>query len=509
MNNQVYMRKKMKIFSVVIIVLLIFTLVFSWLKSVQAAYTFIEVEFSVSSISMVVPTTTIVFTPEGDVEINTNDGIQINFDSAYDISSVVNADVAVTQVNGGTDITKGTAAVSSQNLQIPITTQGDDPDGQITVTISNSHIINANAPWEYQIVITTYDLGDDNAFGGSGGDADVEEDTGTWRAIPGANGVMLTESGGGLMFDPSTVVNAMIVYTPETEINTNDGVQIHFDDPGFDISSLVNGDVAITQERWDTNITKGTAAVSGQNLQIPITTQGSNPSADIGFVLTNEHITTPTAGIYTITVTTWDLGDDNAFGGAAANADTLEHTAKMAVVIGDNQVEISASVDPILSFSLSSSNCDLGTFSTTSIKTCSYNTQVSTNASGGYTAYIKDDGNLQNANSDNISDVEEDLVEDGEGEYGISTTESDSVDIIKINDAEEDVDFDVDDCTFMDGTSTPADASALTTSDQSYATESSPVSADTVYLCHAVSISATTPAGAYSQTVMITVVGNY
>ena len=169
--------------------------------------------------------------------------------------------------------------------------------------------------------------------------------------------------------------------------------------------------------------------------------------------------------------------------------------------VGDlNKVDISAEVDPSLTLTLSSTSCDLGTFSASNIQTCQYNTTVSTNASSGYTAYIKDDGNLRNATND-IDDVAGGTTDYGSEEYGMSTSESDSVDITATNSSAT--------CTSNDGGTTATNAQALTTSDQSYATESGPIDSDVVTLCHSASISGTTPAGVYSHTVTITVVGNF
>ncbi len=111
--------------------------------------------------------------------------------------------------------------------------------------------------------------------------------------------------------------------------------------------------------------------------------------------------------------------------------------------------------------------------------------------------------------SDTIPDVTGGSVSYGTAAYGISTTEDESVDILQIQDADSDLDYDGDDCSTLDDGTTSANASAVTTSDQSFATSTGSISADRVYLCHAAAISGTTPAGAYSNTITITVVGNF
>ncbi len=298
----------------------------------------------------------------------------------------------------------------------------------------------------------------------------------------------------------TAVATTTIVFDPETEVNSNDGILITFESD-YDISSVVDDDVAVSQTNSGVDITKGTAAVSGQDLQIPITTEGDTPAGQITVTISNSHITNPTSsGTYTVTIKTYDLGDDNAFGGADANADTLEDTGAAAVIIGTNQVTISGTVDPSLSLSLSGTSCALGTLSSANIQTCQYDSTVSTNASSGYTAYIKEDGNLRNASND-IDDVADSTTDAGSEEYGLSTSESDTVDITATNSSAT--------CTTNDDGTTPTNAQALTTSDQSFATQSAPVDSDVVTLCHSASISGTTPAGAYSHTVTVTVVGNF
>ena len=313
----------------------------------------------------------------------------------------------------------------------------------------------------------------------------------------GMSNVSVTQSS---YVNSATVATTTIVFDPETAVNTNDGILITFESD-YDISSVVNVDVAVAQTNGGTDITKGTAAVSSQDLQIPITTEGDTPAGQITVTISNSHIVNPTSDdTYTITIKTYDLGDDNAFGGADANADTLEDTGSAAVVIGNNQVTISGTVDPSLTLTLSATSCALGTLSSANIQTCQYNSTVSTNASSGYTAYIKDDGNLRNATND-IDDVAGGTTDYGSEEYGVSTSEGDSVDITATNSSAT--------CTSNDGGTTATNALALTTSDQSYATEASPIDSDVVTLCHSASISGTTPAGAYSHTVTITVIGNF
>lgn len=321
--------------------------------------------------------------------------------------------------------------------------------------------------------------------------------------------VVLHGTDGMNISDADADVSATIVsFTPTAEINTDDGIQINFESD-FDIASVVNDDVTVGQANGGTDITKGTAAVSGQNLQIPITTEGDNPDGAVTVSLSNSHVHTPTTpGTYTVTITTWDLGDDGAFGGAGADADTLEDNGAAAVVIGTNQVEITGNVDPTLTLTLSGNTCALGTLSATNIKTCNYSTTVGTNAASGYSAKIKADGGLRNG-ATSITDVSDDNVTPGSEEYGVSTTMSGET-IDQINDADENALYQQADCTHMNDQAVHAmTAHPLNTGDQDFANSSGPVSSSVAYLCHAAGITGTTPAGTYTQLVTITVIGNF
>jgi hypothetical protein len=172
------------------------------------------------------------------------------------------------------------------------------------------------------------------------------------------------------------------------------------------------------------------------------------------------------------------------------------------------QILITAEVVPTLTLTLSSNTCDLGTFDPAKIKTCNYNTQVSTNGADGYVAFIRSDGQLRSG-SNNIADVSGSTISTGSEGYGVSTTESEAVAISKINDANIDGLYNQDDCTAMNDNTISANASVIDTSDKSFAKSLGPVSFDTVYLCHAAAISAVTPAGSYSQQDTITVVSNF
>ncbi len=172
------------------------------------------------------------------------------------------------------------------------------------------------------------------------------------------------------------------------------------------------------------------------------------------------------------------------------------------------QVNITADVEPSLSLTLpGGQTANLGYFSSQSLQTAVYQSVISTNGSLGYTAYIKDDGDLRNE-TNSVSDTSG-TISYGDESYGVVTTEGDTVDITKIIDTNNDEQYNSTDCTLLDGEATSLSATALTSGLQSFAKSNGPVSDDNVYLCFIVAISGSTPAGAYSSTATITVVGNF
>jgi hypothetical protein len=192
----------------------------------------------------------------------------------------------------------------------------------------------------------------------------------------------------------------------------------------------------------------------------------------------------------------------------------LKDAGSSAVLIGTNQVTISGTVDPSLTLTLSDVTCPLGTLSVTNIKTCSYDATVGTNATNGYSTYIRQGAGLVNAAADEITAVAvaEDVTPGGDTapvdeQYGIGVDTQDTTDIFPDYSA-------VDTCANLDSQAVNAlPSEPLTTNDQRFATYTAPTDNGTTHgkttLCHGASIIATTPAGVYSQVVTLTVVGNF
>lgn len=175
---------------------------------------------------------------------------------------------------------------------------------------------------------------------------------------------------------------------------------------------------------------------------------------------------------------------------------TFGDTGRFAVsIVADDQIDITAQVDPTLTVVISSNSCPLGILSANYIETCTYSVTVSTNASNGYVSTILADGLLRNA-TDNIDNVADGTVNKGQEEYGISTSKVGQPILQSLT------------CTDHDtGTSQPA--SPLLTTAQQFANAIEPISTDTTSLCHKASISGATPAGSYSQVATIVVTANF
>ncbi|MCX6740511.1 MAG: hypothetical protein NTZ49_04770 [Candidatus Parcubacteria bacterium] len=187
-------------------------------------------------------------------------------------------------------------------------------------------------------------------------------------------------------------------------------------------------------------------------------------------------------------------------------ADTLGNVGYQLVgklnVLGAEILEmnIDVSIEPEMTISLSKSYCEFGNFIASEISTCSYDIDISTNASNGYVAYIRTIGNFSYG-SNNFTNVSDGYVTANYEEYGLSTSESDSVDIVKINNGLS--------CTQLNNQGiTESNATALATTDKSFAIAFG-TGDDSITLCHSASISGATLPGSYSQTVIITIVASF
>ncbi|MCX6740246.1 MAG: hypothetical protein NTZ49_03395 [Candidatus Parcubacteria bacterium] len=330
----------------------------------------------------------------------------------------------------------------------------------------------------------------------------------------------------------STPVNtAKVIFSPQNELNNSDGVLINFQSD-FALGTIDDSSVAISQMHTTTDLTVETDGIdkSGQNVRIILDDTagaGDRKSEQVTVTITDA-ITTPSAGTYIIIAETYDLGSDNAWGGVGGAADTLEGTASAAAFFGDYIVNISGSVDPTLTLTLANwtdANGDVATANTcnlspaarsltsAAINLCGYTASISTNATSGYIAYIRDSGDFSSG-SDVLADATGTAsmsANPADAIYGVATDfAGGGVAIQFINDVDGDTFRNTGDlyAIITNGNRSGVNASGITETDQSFAKSTEPAD-DTIVLGHMAAIAGDTPAGTYSTTTVITAVGNF
>ncbi|MFA5051925.1 MAG: hypothetical protein WC544_02575 [Patescibacteria group bacterium] len=171
------------------------------------------------------------------------------------------------------------------------------------------------------------------------------------------------------------------------------------------------------------------------------------------------------------------------------NGSTDVDTAQTAVdIISNDQVSVSATVPPSITFTVSSTSINLGTLSTGAVANSTHTVRTITNAANGYVTYVYSDGNLRNGA--NTITATTGALSAGTAGYGIATTDTGQT---ISNDAA---------CG-----SAPFTVTALTTSQQSIAGATSGPVDETITICYAAAIASDTVAGAYGQTVTFVTVG--
>ena len=214
---------------------------------------------------------------------------------------------------------------------------------------------------------------------------------------------------------------------------------------------------------------------------------GLNATAGVGG---DQQVTNPVAGNNLVmNLATTTAGDVNIDTGFLAVS-----------IIANDQVTVSATVDPTFTFAISASTCALGTLTLVTVQTCSVTLTTTTNADGGYTTTVVGvvaGADLIHSNgSDDIDDATGVQVNASSEEFGIGTSDS-GVDIVTESD-----------CVGADN-SAAADAQAITNTAQSVASNTVPVSAEATTACFAASAAAITTAGAYSATTTFISTGTF
>lgn len=288
-------------------------------------------------------------------------------------------------------------------------------------------------------------------------------------------------------------------FTPNTVLQNGDTITVTWNSSYTD-SSLTNTDFTVTKA-GDANFTSAAAVVNAANDRVVFTlTTGGNLDTSNQFDITvggvNFLVTPATAGNYAFYVVT------------SASAGGGDYGAAMEYVGDDNDVNVTAMVNPNLTFSIRNSSdvsdtnaCDLGVLALAAVQTCQYRLKVSTNAESGYTVQIDSDGGLVNAGAASIDPITEDTtVTAGAEGYGVAFVGgSSSEGGVSIT---ETPDYDDDD--------TPIPASST----QIYASDgpNNPGSTDTVntaLVTHRAAIDGATESGYYTQVVTYTVTASF
>lgn len=169
----------------------------------------------------------------------------------------------------------------------------------------------------------------------------------------------------------SVAANHTLTFSTPSGIDSGDTVTLTFET--FNIASVVLADVRIGGNA------PASAVVASQVLTITAdadTTVTAGNTATI--TINNLHVTNPgSAGDYFITI-----------GG------TFGDTGKIAIpIVTDDQIDVTADIGFSITFSLSTSTCDLGVMTTAAVASCGpFTYTVGTTAGSGYTVTVQDEG---------------------------------------------------------------------------------------------------------------------
>jgi len=201
---------------------------------------------------------------------------------------------------------------------------------------------------------------------------------------------------------------------------------------------------------------------------------------------------------------------------------TTDFGAALYYVLGGNQVQVSATVPAILSFSIRNSGdtantnvCQLGTLSISAVSTCTYRLRIATNAASGFSTTLQADKDFSTPTFATMTVVTNDGgFAAGTEAYGIQTltgatlggrqaTSSFFTDPV--------VESNFSTTTFVtDASPVPTSSAGIIISfPRAFNTGAAPSTTTTTAVVHAAGISAGTPTGNYSQTVTYYVTGTF
>lgn len=279
----------------------------------------------------------------------------------------------------------------------------------------------------------------------------------------------------------STASNHTIKFTTPTGIVNTNTITLTFPSSSFTMGASLTGvtiadgagaDNAVTSAAYSTNVLTITASASSivaaghvATIKIP-TTQITNPS---------------TAATYIVTI-----------GG------TFGDSGKLAIaVVADDQVQMTATVNPSITFYLSANSSAFGELSTGSIISSSDITlTVGTNAQSGYSISVLDTGSgtnpgLYNTNASSLIGSADGALSAGTEGYGIQAASGNAT--IESR--------------FSQGGDTVGGLGILAAPLASYATGMN--ANHTVTITHKAAISSWTKAGAYVDTITYLATGNF
>lgn len=155
-------------------------------------------------------------------------------------------------------------------------------------------------------------------------------------------------------------------------------------------------------------------------------------------------------------------------------------------LVASDQINVTATIDQTLSVTLSSTSVALGTLSATQVNQGGITSTVSTSAANGYISEIAYDHTLQ-VGALTIGDTAGGTIVAGQAEYGVSSSQSGNT-------------IGVWSPTSCANTGSTSNATALSTTFQTFAASASAATNDVTTICFLASISGTTAPGSYSST---------
>jgi len=305
----------------------------------------------------------------------------------------------------------------------------------------------------------------------------------------GAAIVINFSSSSGTTFNASTMTLADVYLktyaTPDTACTTGGGSM-------QTLATSGSGDIfVVTFTATSVTLTRGAGGSSIGGNSSYCLYLGVNPSGGVSRIVNPN--TSSTSATHTVSVT---AGTDSA--------------PVVVPILDQGIVTVTATVDPVITFTLDATTCNLGSLSASSVASCGIRFHMATNATNGDILSFRDNdpvnSGLRSAVGNIISNVSDGAVGGSAAEeYGIGF----SFDVTSYG-LTQDVPLDTN-CTTSGSSAVSNPAMAITTSNQTFlnipfAHEDPPVS---MVMCFSAKITGTTPAGAYTQRVVFTSVGRF